>query len=314
MSPSRREDLPRFIEPMLATPGAAPTGTGWAMEVKWDGARTQLRFDGRAICLRSRRGRRCTDEFPEVEALGGTLGNRRVLLDGELICTGADGKPDFAALRSRLGRRPPRPPAGARRPVVMFMVFDVLHIDGRAVRELPYWRRRELLTELELDGPAWCTPPHFVDQKNELLIATAEQGLEGVVAKRLDAPYAQGRRSSAWVKQKHYRLERFLITGWSEREGALPEFFLARADDRGRLRPAGSACFGLDASRRALLIDALTQHELPRRHRPGSVRWAAPLIEVLADVHGPRNGAVRDAVLRDLTLPGQTSRKTDNTA
>jgi len=69
------------------------------------------------------------------------------------------------------------------------------------VRHLPCWRQRELLAELELDSPVCRAPRHFVGKGDALLVATAEQGLEGVVAKRLDAPYAEGRRSSAWVKQ-----------------------------------------------------------------------------------------------------------------
>jgi bifunctional non-homologous end joining protein LigD len=82
---------------MLATAGPAPTGPGWAMEVKWDGVRIQLRHDGASICLRTRPGRRCTEEFPELDDIRGQLGRRRVILDGELVCLGPDGKADFAA-------------------------------------------------------------------------------------------------------------------------------------------------------------------------------------------------------------------------
>jgi bifunctional non-homologous end joining protein LigD len=108
-------------------------------------------------------------------------------------------------------------------------VFDLLHLDGRAVRELPYARRREPLAELELDGSAWRAPRQFIGEGDALLAATAAQGLEGVVAKRLDAPYAEGRRSRSWIKHKHRRRERLAITGWREREGALLEFLLARS-------------------------------------------------------------------------------------
>jgi bifunctional non-homologous end joining protein LigD len=82
---------------MLAVAARAPTGEGWAMEVKWDGIRAQVVFDRRSVGVRSRRGRSCADEFPELQELGGVLSNRRVVLDGELVCLGADGKPDFAA-------------------------------------------------------------------------------------------------------------------------------------------------------------------------------------------------------------------------
>lgn len=284
------------------------------MEVKWDGIRAQVVFDRRSVGVRSRRGRSCGDEFPELQELGGVLGNRRVVLDGELVCLGADGKPDFAALRARLGVSRAPAAAAQRCDPASLMLFDILHLDGRAVRELPYGRRRELLSELELEGSAWRTPRQFVGEGEALLELTAEQGLEGVVAKRLDSPYRPGRRSSAWVKQKHRRRELFLVTGWRERDRALPEFLLARRAANGSLRAAGSASLGLSAAQRAELLDALVAHELPSRRRRGSVRWAAPVVEVDADIHGPLVGAVRDAVLRSVSFRGAASQHDDTTA
>ena len=183
---------------MLATSAPTPIGERWAMEIKWDGMRVQLRIDNRTFCLRSRPGRDCTGEFPELAVIAEQLDGRQVILDGELVCFGADGKPDFAALRARIGRRAGRVGAAAPRGVVKLVAFDVLHLDGAAVRGLPYARRRELLAELVVDGPALIAPRHFVEQREAVLFATAEQGLEGVVAKRLDAPYAESRRSRSW--------------------------------------------------------------------------------------------------------------------
>ncbi len=272
------------------------------MEVKWDGIRAQLRYDADRLCVRSRPGRDCTSEFPELADLQEPLAGRRLILDGELVTLSADGKPDFAALRGRLAGRSRGAP-GSHRGKLVFMAFDVLHLDGRAVRHLPYWRRRELLVELELDAAVCRTPRHFVGEAKALLAATAEQGLEGVVAKRLDAPYTEGRRSNAWVKQKHRRRERFVVTGWREREGALPEFLLARKLD-GDVRPAGSASLGLDAGSRERLLTALAERELTPGRRPRGTRWALPEIEVFADVHGRPDGPVRDAVLREVRVPG----------
>ncbi len=136
-----------------------------------------------------------------------------------------------------------------------------------------------------------CSPPHD------------DLGLEGVVAKRLDARYAEGRRTTDWLKHKHRRREHFVITGWRERNGALPEFLLARRTKGGDLRPAGSACLGLDAQRRAELLGVLTQHELPARRKYRGVRWTAPLVELVADVHGPADGPVRDAIIREVMTP-----------
>jgi bifunctional non-homologous end joining protein LigD len=289
------EELPRFISPMLATAGPAPTEAGWALEVELDGMRAQLRYDGRRVCVRSRPGRDCTEEFPELAAIADQLARRRVILDGELVCLDAAGKPDFAALRSRLGRRPGR--RSGRLPPATLMIFDALHVGGRATRRLPYAARRELLAGLGLDGPAWRTPRHFVGQAEELLAVTAEQGLEGVVAKRLDVAYREG-RSRAWVKHKHWRRERLAVTGWRERDGELPEFLLARPDADGRLRPAGSASLGLDASQRAELLDALAGREVSGRARRSRMRWAAPGVGVIVDAHGSPSGPVRDAIIR----------------
>ncbi len=290
---------------MLVSSGRLPDAEGWAFEVKWDGARTQVRCDGKALSLRSRSGRSCGDEFPEAQLLRDPLRGRRVVLDAELVCLGPDGMPDFAALRTRLagGTRHSRAAAHQRTPVTL-MVFDVLHCDGRAVRQLPYARRREILAELALDqGPFWRMPRNFSAAEGPRLVAaTRDQRLEGVVAKRLHAPYSEGRRSSAWVKHKHRRREWFVVIGWRERPGELPEFLLARRQ-AGGLAPAGSASLGLDGDRREMLLKALAEHELPPRRRRGR-RWAHPVIEVSVDFHGPVDGAVRDAVLRELNLPG----------
>jgi hypothetical protein len=108
-----REELPLFVSPMLARTRPLPAEQGWAIEVKFDGMRLQLRRDENAVCLRSLPGRDCSEEFPELAAIAGVLGRHRVLLDGELVCWGADQPP----LRKPPGTaiRPGRQGATARR-------------------------------------------------------------------------------------------------------------------------------------------------------------------------------------------------------
>src|SRR4051794_12955699 len=105
-----REPLPRFIEPMLLCPGLppAPRAERWTLELKWDGMRAQLRaaLDG-SWCVRSRPGRTCTNQFPELVALADALHGRAAVLDGELVCLDAYGRPDFHRLRRRLSARDP---------------------------------------------------------------------------------------------------------------------------------------------------------------------------------------------------------------
>jgi bifunctional non-homologous end joining protein LigD len=283
---------------MLARPAPMPAADGWAFEVKFDGMRLQLRCDGRTVCLRSRPGRDCTEEFPELALIEGTLGRHRVLLDGELVCLAADGSPDFASLRRRLRAPADKARRHAERWPVTYLAFDLLHLDGRSTRQLSYERRRELLLELELDGGVRLrTPRHFVGESERVLAATREHGLEGVVAKRLGSLYLPGARSSAWVKHKHRRTESFLVSGWSAAERRRPEsLLLARAGPDG-LEPAGSVPFvlaGGDANEVRRQLETLV---LPATRRGQRIRRLEPELRATVAFHGPPRGAVRDPIL-----------------
>ncbi len=133
-----REQQPTFIPPMLLTSGALPSDDAWTFEVKWDGCRAQLRYDGRSVSLRTRNGRECAADFPELAEIAGVLGKRRVTLDGELVCLRPDGRPDFGRLRHRLTG------STTRRHPAMLQAFDLLHLDGSSTRVLPYSERRSL--------------------------------------------------------------------------------------------------------------------------------------------------------------------------
>jgi bifunctional non-homologous end joining protein LigD len=286
-----REQQPTFVPPMLLSPGAVPSGTAWTLEVKWDGCRVQLRYDRRTVSLRTRTGRECSDDFPELDAIWHVLGKRRVTLDGELVCLRDDGRPDFLPLRRRLagGTRNGQP--------VTLQVFDVLHLDGYSTRALPYRDRRALLDELALDGPAWRTPASIVVQRSkEFTAGVAGLGLEGVVAKRLDSTYLPGRRSASWVKHKLRREERLAVTGVRRsREGRTEAVFVARRIPDGSLRSAGAIDLGL----RGEIVHELEERlaDLPARRR-GAVAWYPAEVSVIASVHGMPDGPVRDAILR----------------
>lgn len=278
---------------MLLTSGPVPSGDAWTLELKWDGCRAQLRYDGRSVSLRTRRGRECSADFPELTAIAGVLGKRRVTLDGELVCLRGDGRPDFARLRHRLtGSRLDRRPS-------MLQVFDVLHLDGNSTRPLPYAERRALLAELALDGPAWRTPASVVVERAEDFVARVEElGLEGVVAKRLSSTYIPGRRCTAWVKHKLRRHERLTVTGIRRtREGLVEAIFVVRHQPDGSFTGAGAVELGLHGD----LVEHLERclAELPARRR-GAVAWYPAEVSVVASVHGLPDGPVRDAILREV--------------
>jgi bifunctional non-homologous end joining protein LigD len=186
------EPLPRFIAPMLlASTATVPETPEWTLEVKWDGMRAQVRVDGRRVTVRSRPGRDCTAQFPELRGLVDAL-HSSALLDGELVCFDTEGRPDFERLRGRLRARTAEAVAGAQSEApACLLIFDVLHFAGQASRARPYRERRRVLDELALEGPAWRTPRAF-DIGDDLVAVTRAYGLEGVVAKRLDAPYQPG--------------------------------------------------------------------------------------------------------------------------
>jgi bifunctional non-homologous end joining protein LigD len=216
-----REPMPEQLAPMLATLGPLPPEDGrWAYEVKWDGIRAIGFAEGGRIRLCSRNGNDITKRYPELRDLGREIGSREAILDGEIVAFGEDGRPSFQKLQSRMNvasehsiRR-----LAASAPVV-YVLFDVLFLDGHSLLGAPYDERRAALTELALNGPAWQTPPHHTEDGAALLEASKRMGLEGVVAKRRDCPYTPGRRSPGWVKVKNTRREEFVIGGWLPGEG-----------------------------------------------------------------------------------------------
>ncbi len=173
---------------MLARPGTVPDGDDWALEVKFDGMRAQLRWDCRHLCLRSRPGRDCTAAFPELRAIADDLGARRVILDGELVCFGADGHPDFERLRGRLRSHGRAAAVASARAPATFLAFDLLQLDRRSTLDLPYTARRGCLSSSRWRGSAWRTPCNFAGQAQAVLAATEKRRLEGVVAQATRQP------------------------------------------------------------------------------------------------------------------------------
>ncbi len=215
-------------------------------------------------------------------------------LDGELVCLRPDGRPDFARLRRRLS-------GSTQTYAAMLQIFDILHLDGRSTRTLPYTERRALLGELTLDGPSWRTPASLVVDKPDDFVSRIRQlGMEGVVAKRLGSTYTPGRRTAAWVKHKLRREEQLAVTGTRRsRDGRLEALFVARPRADGSFAGAGSIELGL----RGDLVEALERQlaEIPARRRCG-VTWYPPTVSVVASCHGLPDGPVRDAVLRTVAV------------
>lgn len=186
---------------MLASTGVLPPGElSW--EPKWDGYRTQALVDGACGKLRvhTRSGRRIENAVPELRGLIDAVGDRRVVLDGELVA--GDGSAEsFYRLGGRLAASTPMGVSRSRARVPLtLVVFDVLWLDGEPLVKHTYRDRRGLLEGLELTGSHWVTTPVYAD--GEALMAACEMiGAEGAIAKAVDSIYVS-RRSAAWVKRK----------------------------------------------------------------------------------------------------------------
>ncbi|MGI8430299.1 MAG: DNA ligase D [Solirubrobacteraceae bacterium] len=216
-----RAPMPERLVPMLARAGKLPRPErNWSFEVKWDGVRAVAYAQPGRLRMQSRNLNDITDAYPEVRGLLRALGMREAVLDGEIIAFDDAGRPSFERLQRRMHVRSP---ASIRRlasstPVV-YAIFDLLHLDGCSLLERPYAERRERLESLDLEGPAWRVPAVHRAEGARLLLATRAQGLEGIVAKRLDSRYEPGRRTGAWIKVKHTLSQELVIGGWLPGEG-----------------------------------------------------------------------------------------------
>lgn len=291
---------------MLARTGAMPADQDdWAFEVKWDGVRAIVRSSPDELELRSRLDNDISAGYPELSGLQAALGEHRAVLDGEIIAFDDDGRPSFQALQERMHVRGRELRGLVERRPVTLMLFDVLWLDGEALTGRPYDERRDALEALALDGPHWQTPAAHPGRGPELLAATAEQRLEGVIAKRRDSHYASGRRNDAWVKVKHQLRQEFVVGGWRPgqggRKGTLGSLQIGVHDGDGQMRHAGGVGTGFDRDTLDRLHAELTaraRDDSPFRGRqpPRDTRFVDPTMVVEVRFAGwTDEGSVRQA-------------------
>jgi bifunctional non-homologous end joining protein LigD len=283
---------------MLATalpPGAAlPSGPEWVHEVKWDGMRVlaDVRSTpgaGVEVTLASRTERPVTAAFGELSGLS-ALGD--VLLDGEVVALDAAGRPSFAVLAERLHVRDARRAAVlAGRVPVAYVVFDVLRRHGHDLTAAPLEQRRAVLDALDLSacGPVQVSALH--EDGAALLAATAEHGLEGVVAKRRSSVYEAGRRSPAWIKVAHRASRTCVVGGWRPEVGTtsrLGALLVGAPDATGALRYLGRVGSGIPGAAAADLTARLRRlatgsspfaDAVPRSDAAGA-HWVEPVLVV----------------------------------
>ena len=213
--------MPDKLQPMLAKPSKLPADEGdYGYEIKWDGIRALAFIEGGRIRLENRNGREITKQYPELRELGKAVGALGMISDGEIVALDEQGRPSFERLAHRMHlssesvirRR-------AREEPITYVIFDLLYLDGRSTMALAYRERRSLLEQLHLDGPTWRTPAYHTGSGRDFLQVSAEHGLEGIVAKRLDSPYRPGQRTGEWLKIKNVNRQELVIGGWLPGKG-----------------------------------------------------------------------------------------------
>jgi bifunctional non-homologous end joining protein LigD len=217
-----RVPMPEKITPMLASPidNLPKDDAAYGYEIKWDGVRAIAYVKGGRLRLQSRNLLDITAQYPELREMAEALGSTEAIIDGEIVALNDEGRPDFGVLQHRMGVTKPNDVKRRMRDTpVLYFAFDLLYLHGRTLTERTYRERRELLADLTFDGPYWKTPPYHAGDGQVMLDSSKAQGLEGVVAKRLDSPYVPGRRTAHWLKVKNQRTEEFIIGGWTPGEG-----------------------------------------------------------------------------------------------
>jgi bifunctional non-homologous end joining protein LigD len=261
----------------------------------------------------SRNDRDVTVAYPELRDLGEALGDVSAVLDGEIVARDPTGRISFMALQPRMHVRNPAQIRRLREEVpVTYKMFDLLYLDGHMTIGLSYVQRRELLESLRLEGPHWDTPPYLKGGGAEALAASKEQGLEGIVAKRLDSIYEPGRRSRAWIKVKHTRTQEVIIGGWApgkgRREGTIGALLLGIPGPEG-LEYVGQVGTGFtretldDLYRRLRPLQRKTPpfaHPLPTRDAKDA-HWVTPkLVGEVEFGEWTRDGRLRQPSWRGL--------------
>src|SRR5580704_12494880 len=285
LSHAPKENLPSFIPPQLAnTATEAPRGPGWVHELKLDGYRIQARKDGDRVQLLTRTGLDWTHRMKTIAALVAELPVEKAILDGEVVVLAENGSTSFADLQAAFQE-------GEKKPLTYF-VFDLLHLNGHSIRDLPLSKRKDVLAKV-VDGSDEFLrfSEHIEGGGGEVFKSACELHAEGIVSKRAASKYSSG-RSGDWLKLKCVHEQEFVIGGFtlpsngSHGVGAL----LLGYYDGGKLIYAGRTGTGFTQKTHRVLrnqLEELREKENPFENPPAEARrganWVKP--ELVAQVN-----------------------------
>ena len=281
-----------MIEPMKAVLSDRPfSDPDWIFERKLDGIRCLAIRDGSRVSLMSRTARRMNNQFPELVRALEEEPSGDFTLDGEIVAF-EDGVTSFARLQQRARERVP----------VFLYVFDLPRHDGEDLRPLPLRERKARLRRaLDFHGAIRFNPHRNGEHGEELYREACEKGLEGVIAKRADSPYAGG-RSRDWLKLKCHAEQELVIGGFTAPKGSRTEFgaLLVGYNEDGALRYAGKVGTGFDQAALRELGARMSELEQERspfepfKPIPPGTRWVRPeLVAQFGFSEWTRDGRLR---------------------
>jgi bifunctional non-homologous end joining protein LigD len=300
---AQRAPFPSFIEPMHPSQHSKPpVGARWQYEIKLDGWRGQLHLRRGAANLFSRNGNDLTASCTTIATAAADIPASDAVLDGEIVVPGRNGIPNFLELKSAMTRSQSR---------LLYYAFDVLHLDGFDLRPVPLADRRRLLAQLLAGSPGGrilMSETIDIQEPPDLLYRHAcELGMEGIVAKRIDAPYRSGRVQS-WIKVKCVRRLALPIIGYVPQKGnSIAAIRLGRPEG-GALVYAGKAGTGFTVKsaqsvrERLLPLHRKSPPLAKPLKRPDTI-WVEP--KVIADIAFTE--LTEDGMLRHASFKGLKS-------